>query len=290
MPSLLKRARRALAAMQPAREQTLRCGPVDIVLPPDHMLPTYLRQHPRYDRFLPHLARHLEPSAGVIDVGANCGDTLAAMAVANPALRYLCIEPDPTFDAYLQRNLQALRGAWPELHVQLARALVGLEVKSAALEGSGGTKHAKPNEGGHPGGIAATTLDALVALHRFSPVRLLKSDVDGFDHDVIASAAELLRRDAPLLFFECHFADAAQRAGYERLVPLLVQQGYRHWTVFDNFGEVLLARAHPEQLPELFEYVDRQQRGRSTRTLYYYDVLAATDRDAALAAQAVQAY
>jgi FkbM family methyltransferase len=286
MPSLLRRARRALASLLPEREQTLDCGGVAIALPPGHMLPTHHRRHPRYDRFLPHLAGHLERGAGVVDVGANCGDTLAMMAARNPGLRYLCIEPDPAFEAYLQRNLQALRSAWPELQVQVARALVGLEVTNAALEGSGGTKHARPGETG----IATTTLDALVAQHRFAPVRLLKSDVDGFDYDVLASAAEVLQRDAPLLYFECHFTDAAQRRGYERLVPALAARGYRHWTVFDNFGEVMLASAHAEQMPDLFEYVDRQHRGRSTRTVHYYDVLAATERDAAFAARAVQAY
>lgn len=286
MPSLLRRVRRALSALRLAREQTLEFGPARIVLPPGHMLPLYHQRHPRYDRFLPHLARLLERGAGVVDVGANCGDTLAAMAAANPGLRYLCIEPDAGFMAYLGRNLQALRAAWPELQVQTAQALVGLAVTSASLEGSGGTKHAMPGAGG----MAASTLDALVAQSRFGSVRLLKSDVDGFDHDVIASASQVLERDAPLLFFECHFADSAQRTAYEQLIPSLVRRGYRHWTVFDNFGEVLLASALAEQLPELFEYVDRQNRGRSTRTVYYFDVLAATDRDAAFAAQAVRAY
>lgn len=286
MPSLLRRIRRSLAALRPAREQTLPCGPVTLTLPPGHMLPRYQRLHPRYDRFLPHLARQLDRGAGVIDVGANCGDTLAAMATENPGLRYLCIEPDPAFDAYLQRNLAALRSVWPDLQVQLARELVGLEVTSASLEGSGGTKHAKPGAGP----ITAQTLDALVARHRFAPVRLLKSDVDGFDYDVIASAGEVLRRDAPLLFFECHFTDAAQRAGYERLVSSLAERGYRHWTVFDNFGEVLLPSARPEQLPGLFEYVERQNQGRSTRTVHYYDVFVASDADAALAEQVVRGY
>jgi len=286
MPSLLRRVRRALADLLPQREQQLDLGPVRIVLPPGHMLPFYQRRHPRYDRFLPHLARQLDADAGVIDVGANCGDTLAAMAAANPGLRYLCIEPDPTFDAYLQRNLQALHAVWPHLQVEVVRALVGLDVGPVSLEGTGGTKHAKP--GG--GSMTAATLDALLAQSRFGPVRLLKSDVDGFDHDVIASAGGLLEREAPLLFFECHFADAAQRQGYERLVPWLVGRGYQHWTVFDNFGEVLLASARPEQLSQLFEYVERQNRGRSTRTVHYFDVLAASGADAAFAARVVQSY
>jgi FkbM family methyltransferase len=286
MPSLLRQARRALKSLLPQREETLACGPISLVLPPGHLLGTYQRQHPRYDRFLPHLAAQLAAGDGVIDVGANCGDTLAAMVVANPALRFLCIEPDPAFIAYFERNLSALRAQWPALEVQLAASLVGREVTSAALEGSGGTKHAKPGAGG----MAASTLDSLLAAQAFAAVRLLKSDVDGFDWDVLNSAAELLRREQPLLFFECHFADAAQRTGYERLVTSLTGLGYRHWTVFDNFGEVLLPAAAPEQLPGLFDYVQRQNQGRSTRTLHYYDLLVAGDNNVALARQAVRTY
>jgi FkbM family methyltransferase len=286
MPSLLRRLRRSLHDLLPQREQSLACGPVALALPPGHLLGTYQRQHPRYDRFLPHLAGLLAADDGVIDVGANCGDTLVAMAVANPALRFLCVEPDPAFLAYLERNLAALRRQWPALKVEVAEALVGLEVASVALAGSGGTKHAVPGQG-H---LAATTLDALLAERRFGPVRLLKSDVDGFDHDVIASGDGLLREQAPLLFFECHFADAAQRGGYERLLPRLAGHGYRHWTVFDNFGEVLLPSVEPAQLAGLFDYVQRQNEGRSTRTVHYYDLLVATDRHAALAAQAVRSY
>jgi hypothetical protein len=43
-------------------------------------------------------------------------------------------------------------------------------------------------------------------------------------------------------------------------------------------------------MPQLFEYVDRQNRGRSTRTVHYFDVFVATDADAAFAARVVQAY
>lgn len=55
-----------------------------IKLPANHMLPVYQKYHPKYDRFLPHLVKYIEPSDTVIDVGANVGDTLAGIVRLKP--------------------------------------------------------------------------------------------------------------------------------------------------------------------------------------------------------------
>jgi hypothetical protein len=157
-------------------------------------------------------------------------------------------------------------------------AMVGKEVTNARLAGSGGTKHAVPGAGAPP----TTTLDEIASKRKWQRVRLLKSDVDGFDYDVINSAAELIRRDGPLLFFECQYFDDVQRSGFERLLRSLGDAGYTRWTVFDNFGEVMLADTFPAQITQLMSYAWRQNQNRATRTVYYYDILAAGPADASL--------
>jgi FkbM family methyltransferase len=269
-----------------AAEQTLACDGFSIRLPAGHMLPTYQRLHPRYDRFLPHLAGWLPAGRTIVDVGANCGDTLAAMAPRCPGAHYLCIEPDPQFFAFLQGNLERMQAALPALRVQCVQALVGKALASATLEGSGGTRHARPGAGG----MATRTLDAIVRELAAPAVSLLKSDVDGFDHDVLASAAGLIERDRPLLFFECDPDTDSQRAGYAAVLGELAARGYTHWTAFDNFGEVMLAYTEPAQIVQLLDYVARLDAGRSTRSIYYVDVLAAGPRDEAVARQALDAY
>jgi hypothetical protein len=47
-----------------------------IELTPDHLLPTYQKNHPKYDRFLPVLVAHLEKGCVIVDVGANVGDSV----------------------------------------------------------------------------------------------------------------------------------------------------------------------------------------------------------------------
>src|ERR1700733_8209743 len=82
-----------------------------ITLPAEHFLPLYRSIHRTYDRFLPHLVRYLESNTTVIDVGANCGDTLAGMYDANNQLKYLCIEPDDVFFDYLSENAERMRAS-----------------------------------------------------------------------------------------------------------------------------------------------------------------------------------
>lgn len=246
---------------------------VVIHLPADHRLPEYQRAHPLYDRFLPRLAAALPAGAHVVDVGANVGDTLAAMHAASPALAFTCIEPDARFGTYLDANIARLRARDPGLQVTVARAMVGKAVASAALASGNGTARAEPGQG-----MATTTLDALVD----APVALLKSDVDGYDWDVLDSGEALIARDKPLLFFECLLDTAAQKAGFEATIARLAAQGYADWTVFDNFGALLLRSPGPAPLFALLDYVWEQNQGRASRTIWYLDVLAATPRHRAL--------
>jgi len=250
-----------------------------ILLPDDSMLGVYQQRHPKYDRFLPHLAKFLQPGDTVIDVGANVGDTLAGMAQYNARLHYLCVEPQGSFYSLLLQNIQRISSAHPGLVALPVQSLVGLGVSGVALEGQFGTSHAVAVASG---GMQSETLDSIVARHpALPPVRLLKSDVDGFDYDVLASATRILQNDAPLVFFECQYENDAQKAGFEALFPLLQAQGYTDWTLFDNFGEVMVRTGDLKTIASMLQYVWRQNMHGATRTIYYYDVLCARPSDSA---------
>ena len=81
-------------------------------------------------------------------------------------------------------------------------------------------------------------------------------------------------------------ADAAQ-AWRERLRSLWAC-GYTGFWMFDNFGNPICEITQPRALDQMLDYLERQHQRRASRTLYYYDVLAFTDRDAARAARAVE--
>lgn len=267
-------------------------GRYTIALPPEHLLPEYQAEHPRYDRFLQHLSAQLNAWDVVIDVGANCGDTLAALLLGKQSLEVVCIEPDPGFFAYLERNAETLRVAAAPARVQLVQALVGQSVGQATLHGSGGTRQAQVAAAGS--GIAARRLDDLISAlpgDVAARVRLLKSDVDGWDYDVIGSAPTLLRGAHPMLFFECQTDTDAQRQAYIRTVQALLERGYAQVYVFDNFGGLMVRCNAMPPVEALIDYVwQQQQQGLATRTVHHLDLLVCSEADVALAERAIQAF
>lgn len=246
-----------------------------IHLPAYHRLPIYQRNHPKYDRFLPHLIKNIEGNCCVIDVGANCGDTLAGMANENAKIQYVCIEPDQNFHALLLSNVENIKGAYPNFNVICKKYLVGKSFTNVSLDGVGGTKHAVVGAGT----LVAKPLDKILDEINVAPVRLLKSDVDGFDYDVIDSARELLISQHPMIFFECQNDFDYQKKGFEETISWLHFIGYTDWVLFDNFGEVVLRTDRIDQIYQLLEYVWRQNEKLTTRTIYYFDILAAASKD-----------
>lgn len=262
-------------------------GTFSIALPPGHMLPEYQRHHPNYDRFLPHLVKHLNDSELVIDIGANVGDTLAAMFQANKKLRYICIEPDDVFFRYLSENIERINSAGQRVDVRAIKALVGKSVPASTLEGKDGTKHAVVRADGK---FRVEPLDRLIDQTEIGSVRLLKSDVDGFDWDVLDSSLGVIQSSKPLVFFELHHDDESQYRGYLNSINMLEMNGYTDWFIFDNFGNLMLKAENIETVRQLMSYVSRQNTGQSTRTIFYLDVLAVQRNDAALVESVLKTY
>jgi FkbM family methyltransferase len=230
---------------------------------------------------LPVLVKHIEDGAVVVDVGANCADTLAAMVEANPRASYVCIEPDEVFFSFLTKNIERIKAGVGEVSVCSIRSLVGKKITGVRLKGAGGTKHAEVVQ--RNDGLESQRLDDLLLQNdASSKVRLLKSDVDGYDYDVIDSAERILATDAPLVFFECQWDHQHQCEGYMRTLRHMQSLGYVSWSLFDNFGELVLHSTSLDSVFQLLDYVWRQNLGVSTRTIFYFDVLATTARDAAL--------
>ena len=112
-------------------------GRYKIKLSRDHRLPLYQAKHPLYDRFLPVLCENLNSRTGlIVDVGANVGDTTAAMfqMCPNPML---CIEGDKEFFHLLLENIERL-GADTN-RIKVANVLVGTGTFTGGLVSSGTT-------------------------------------------------------------------------------------------------------------------------------------------------------
>ena len=244
-----------------------------IVLPANHMLPTYQKNNLEYDRFLPYLAKYIPKTECIIDVGANVGDSLAGMVEQNTSSHYICVEADGDFYRLLLKNVKRIQEYYKDLRVHSLQNFVGKSLSNVKLEGKNGTKHAV--ESLESEGIKSVMLDDLMKNVSYTKIGLLKTDVDGFDYDVLNSSFDIIKTNSPVLYFELFFENENQKKGYSETISSLAGIGYCDWTVFDNFGAVVLRTSETKVIFQLMDYVARQNSLLSTRTIHYFDILAA---------------
>lgn len=274
-------------------------GGVMIKLDSGHALPTYKEKHINYDRFLPHLVSCInDEDSIVVDIGANYGDTMAALAISNSNLTYICIEADIDFYDYLLHNVKCVKSSIPSLTVLPFLAFLGKNIFPTKMEGKSGTKHAvvsdtNTNERAR---IPVMTLSRIIAslhIHPDSVIRLLKTDTDGYDYDAIDASQHEIKRFNPILYFECFFDSDKQLKGYQETLTWLSALDYVNGVVFDNFGGIILRSHGTNLLPDIFsliDYLNKQNKKLTSRTIYYYDICLFTEADHSLVDQAIATY
>ena len=207
-----------------------RVGNIHLWLPPEHLLPIYKQKNHLYDSFLPVLANRLPVRSTVIDVGANIGDSCKSMYISNSSLNFLCVEPDPKFFKYLKFNTRKV----PKQNLFLHKLLVTESEGSFKLVGKGGTKSMQVT---NQSSIKTATLDSLCSeISVGSQIGLIKSDVDGFDFDVLLSGRSVISEKQPLVFAEFSFVDGGSLGKYLNLVNFLISAKYTRAFIFRNTG------------------------------------------------------
>jgi len=261
-------------------------GECQIVIPSSLNLPRNQRKYPLYDRFLPVLSSHLT-SGTVIDVGANVGDTLFAM-LQNCSNSFVCIEASEFFFKYLEKNVAKIIPS-DTRQIRLVKELVGSGNFLGTLEHSeGSTATIKVQT--QSGNISSqhTPLDKIVSEH--SNVVLIKSDVDGYDFDVIRSSEKILTQSEPVLFWENEISDDFQYEGYTTLYDFLEEKGYYYIYVFDNFGNLLVENSDYKTMKNINAYLYNIEKQYATRTFFYTDIIASTEKRKSIVEKAIEDY
>ena len=218
---------------------TYQIGDIPLRIPLSHQLPYYRKAFPQYSSNLGRIGVAVQqkyPDLSLIDIGANVGDTVAIVR-QDAHYAILCIEGSTTYLPLLRGNLDSVSD------VEIEAGFVGGAIGpvDASLRTDGGTGHLAM--GGTDGGtVWLTTLDEIILRHpRFDSAKLVKSDTDGMDCQIISGAVEYLARVRPVLFFE-YDPDLTARAGGAaiRVFDVLGKAGYRYALVYENTGQLML--------------------------------------------------
>lgn len=241
---------------------------VSLAMPWYHRLPDYARLFPTYGQNLIDLAVGLaetDKPLGVIDVGANIGDS-ARQLLAKVDARILCIEGDPEYLPYLERNV----GSDDRCVIKFGLLLTDAAKASGlgAVRKGGDTRFA---QGGTGGAAAALTVADLRNRHpELPPIRLVKSDTEGYDTILVPALARAYADTRPLLFFE-YYPELIRMAGVPDPTVVwgeLQTAGYSYVGIWDNFGRPVQALPIDE-VPATAAVLDRRY---AERGYHYWDV------------------
>lgn len=175
----------------------------------------------------------LYPDRCILDVGANVGIHSLAWARLAPVV---ALEPAPGTHSRLEANVAA-NGL--QDRIRTLRTAAGDAVGEVDFFVAADSAFSSLNDTGRirireRTRVPCTTLDALAAELPL-PVGLLKIDVEGLERAVIAGAAELLRRDRPVLLVEI-YGGAASNPDPERTIADIRAYGYEPFVYADDAG------------------------------------------------------
>jgi FkbM family methyltransferase len=186
----------------------------------------------------------LDRSKLVLDVGANIGNH-TLFFVSEGFEHIHAFEPHPRTVRLLQLNT--------ERHSQVVVHAFGLSGQDATLDAmipltnAGGASL----NGGHQRSLAVDAERASFDVKRFDdleiahqPVGVVKIDVEGHEPEALSGMMNTLRRDSPLVIFECN--RMTERVSADRLVAMLREAGYHSFSAVEPPFSAI-----PQSLPSL---------------------------------------
>jgi len=266
-------------------------GPYTIVLPHYHALPRYQAKWKLYDSTLSVVSKALESkysSFSSIDIGANVGDTAAAIS-CGPSTPVLCIEGDPSYIPFLQRNAATI-GSQVTVELCYVASSAGVVTESQLVRQTGTTSAASALSAmpGHAtsrhsiDGIKVQRLESILEHYPgFSTPRLIKIDTDGFDFAIISSHTGWIGSRHPVIYFEYVIDSKTAHEEALNCIKSLADCGYTQFLVFDNFGNLLNSHAHEADFPDINMYL-LSNRAFGKRVCYC-DVLALPEAESDVA-------
>jgi len=262
----------------------LQFGPFRIETDNRELIKSY-QYHPLTNTVIARVVAALaakEPSLAMIDVGANCGDSLAIAKTAFD-LPVLCIEPDEHLFGLLEANLHQFKDV-TALQQYLGEH-TGSEAFTVTKTGWNNTLVQAPDSSATS--LTFKTLDEASETwaHR-NKTRFLKCDTEGFDVRVLHGAKNLISATNTVILFEYN-RDSMSGCGEEglRVFSFLEQLGYGPVLFYDAYGRFLAAStlSQHELMRDLHDYIEGV-----LGAVLYFDVVAFSKKDELLARQFIE--
>jgi len=148
----------------------------------------------------------VRPGMVAIDVGAHKGGYTYWLARGvGPTGRVYAFEPQPQLARHLQRSFDPAQVTVENAGVSDHEGTRQLHVPTDGRPSPGASLEATSTATGHSLEVRVITLDHYLSdlPGRRQAVGFLKCDVEGHELHVFRGAAQMLRRDQPVLLFEC---------------------------------------------------------------------------------------
>lgn len=262
-------------------------GQYRIMLPPGHMLDLYQERFKNYDKKLPAIAGLVElkySAISIIDIGANIGDTAAALRNVCSA-PIICIEGNKTYIPILESNISSIPGI-----TRVIPKFIGLDVDDGLGEliTINGTAHIdRQNQRGLIDSQLAE--ESFITYHQvlesnldLPEVRLVKIDTDGFDFKIILRSINQLAKNKPIIFFEFDpsFSPKYEKDEALNAINALVYGGYAHYIIYDNFGNYLFSLSENvvEAFKDIYSFL-HQSAESGGGSIVYFDVCCFSQSD-----------
>lgn len=178
------------------------------------------------------LKQELKSDSNCIDVGAHKGEILSSLLKYSPKGRHIAFEPIPYLYAGLKNKYSNNVDIYPyALSDHAGTTEFNLVLDDPAYSGLKQRKYKTETPSIETIQVEVKTLDQLLPLNS-RKIHLIKIDVEGGEFDVLKGAQELLKRDKPILIFECgKGASEYYGAGPLELIEYLKSVGYNLYTL-----------------------------------------------------------
>ncbi len=143
----------------------------------------------------------LRPDDVILDLGAHIGTSAVLFAKRWPEATIICVEPNPQTFSYLERNIAANR-----VRASLLNEAIGAEDGTATLYGIDDASCEATTSVSLPGNSRQVPVASFERLVRTAPgpVRVVKLDCEGAEHDVLAASTKELWQDVEVVLLEYH--------------------------------------------------------------------------------------